>query len=98
MKEFSKEDLLNLEQLCRIKCTQEEEEKLLKNLKSIFEYMKQIDEVTLDGVLGKHNLLESTSNRMYEDQVEETIEREELLQNAPSQVGGMVRIPPVIEY
>lgn len=98
MIQFGEDDLRNLEQLCRIRCTKEEEDKLLKNLKSIFKYMEQIDAIPLEGLLGRHNLLESKSNRMYEDIEQETLSREDLLSNAPSHVGGMIRIPLVIEY
>lgn len=97
MAEFSEKDLKNLQELCKIKCSEEEEIKFLKNLKSILKYMDQIDHIEVDCVMGRHNLLECETNKMYEDKEEITLLREEFLHNAPSQIGGMVRIPPVIE-
>ena len=98
MREFTEEDLKNLEKLCRFRCTEEEKESLLQNLKKIFKYMNMIEEIEIEGAIGKHNLMECASNRMYEDKEEAPLPREELLKNAPSQVGGMVKIPPVIEF
>lgn len=98
MKAFNKEDLKKLTKLCHIECTPEEEERLLKNMRSILDYIDQLHEVNTEGTLGKHNPLESPVNIMGEDVEEECLDREEFLSNTPSHVGGMVRIPPVIQF
>ena len=36
-------------------------------------------------------------NRMREDEVKEVLSREEFLANAPDQIGGMIRIPPLMK-
>ena len=98
MKAFSKEDLKKLAKLCHIECTPEEEERLLKNMLAILNYIDQLHEVNTENTLGKHNPLECPVNIMGEDIEEPSLNREEFLLNAPSHVGGMVRIPPVIQF
>lgn len=98
MKEFTQEDLENLEKLCRFRFTDEEREKLLSNLKRIIKFMETIDKIDVNAFMGKHNLLECSANTMFEDIEEEHIPKDEFLQNTPAHVGGMVKIPPVIEF
>lgn len=98
MKAFNKEDLKKLTKLCHIECSPEEEERLLKNMLSILNYIDQLQEVNTEVTLGKHNPLDCPANVMEEDIEEESLNRDEFLSNAPSHVGGMVRIPPVIEF
>lgn len=98
MKAFNKEDLKKLTKLCHIECAPEEEERLLKNMLAILDYISELHEVNTEGTLGKHNPLECSANIMGEDIEEPSLDREEFLSNAPAHVGGMVRIPPVIEF
>lgn len=96
--EFTKEELAKLQKLCKIACTQEEEEKLFLNIKNILGHFKSLQEANTEGVMGKHNVLESKVNVMAEDEVGELLRREDLLDNAPSHVGGMIRVPTVIQF
>jgi aspartyl-tRNA(Asn)/glutamyl-tRNA(Gln) amidotransferase subunit C len=98
MEDFKKEDLDKLKLLCRIECTQEEDEKLLKNLKSIFQHIATLQTAQTEGIVGKHNLLECESNVMGEDTVGQILSNEEFLQNAPDHVGGMIKVPTVIQF
>ena len=97
MKQFTKEDLNKLKALCHIECTDEEEERLLRNMQSILGYMDQLLEVDTELTLGKHNPLECHTNVMGDDIPEAPLDRDCFLSNAPSHVGGMVKIPPVIQ-
>ncbi|MBM3191520.1 MAG: Asp-tRNA(Asn)/Glu-tRNA(Gln) amidotransferase subunit GatC [Chlamydiae bacterium] len=96
MQQFTKEDLHKLKTLCHIECTPEEEERLLRNMQSILEYIEKLHEVNTELTMGRHNPLEGPTNVMGEDIPEEPLERDIFLSNAPSQVGGMVKIPPVM--
>jgi aspartyl-tRNA(Asn)/glutamyl-tRNA(Gln) amidotransferase subunit C len=98
MTQFNQDDLKKLTKLCHIECTPEEEARLLKNMVAILDYIDQLREVNTDLTLGKHNPLECSVNVLAEDIEETPLEREEFLTNAPSHVGGMVRIPPVIQF
>lgn len=98
MGQFNQDDLKKLAKLCHIECTPEEEARLLKNMLAILGYIDQLHAVNTDLTLGKHNPLECPVNILAEDIVEESLDREEFLSNSPSHVGGMVRIPPVIQF
>jgi len=98
MAQFDKEALKTLTKLCRIECDEEALEKLLKNLKSILNYMDLLKEVDTEDVPTCNHVLEAVQNIMREDKTEETLERETFLANSPSHVGGMIRVPPVIKF
>lgn len=98
MGQFNQDDLKKLTKLCHIECTPDEEERLLNNMLSILGYIDQLHEVNTELTLGKHNPIECPVNVMAEDIEEESLTRDEFLSNAPAHVGGMIRIPPVIQF
>lgn len=93
----NKETIKNLIQLSRIDCTQEEQESLLDDLRAILSYVEQLQEINTDSVPACLNVLEDMNNVTREDVVGELLSRDLFLSNAPSQVGGMIRVPPVIK-
>ena len=97
MAQLDKQTIKNLVVLSRIDCTEEEQESLLQNLKSILNYVEQLNEVNTDNVLPCNHVIRDVANLMREDLVGETLPREAFLANAPSHVGGMIRVPPVIK-
>ena len=97
MAQLDKEILKNLTQLSRIDCTEEEQDSLLQDLKNILAYVDQLNEVDTDNVLPCNHVLEEVSNVVREDVAGEVMPRDLFLSNAPSQVGGMIRVPPVIK-
>lgn len=97
MAELNKETIRNLIQLSRIDCTEEEQQALLKDLQQILAYFEQLQEIDTEDVLPCLHVLEGIANVTREDLVGETMPREVFLANAPSQIGGMIRVPPVIK-
>jgi aspartyl-tRNA(Asn)/glutamyl-tRNA(Gln) amidotransferase subunit C len=97
MTQFTKETIKTLSQLCRIDCTEEEQEKYLKDMQSIFQYFEQLSEVDTDGVKPINHVLEAIVNVDREDAVGKTMPREEFIELAPSSIGGMIRVPTVIK-
>lgn len=97
MENFDEEELLKLAKLARIECSEEEKERLFKGLKNILTYMEQLQEIETSGVAPCKHVLETVSNIMREDIVGETLSRELFLSNAPSHIGGMIRVPRVIK-
>ena len=60
--------------------------------------MAQLNEVDTTGVEPCNYVLKSMlKNLMREDSVGELLPRERFLSNAPDQIGGMVRTPPVLK-
>jgi aspartyl-tRNA(Asn)/glutamyl-tRNA(Gln) amidotransferase subunit C len=97
MAELNQETIANLMLLSRIKCTDEEQKALLKSLKEILAYFEQLAEIDTENVPVCNHVLEQMFNVLREDVAGETMPREVFLANAPSQIGGMIRIPPVIK-
>ena len=95
---FDEKELDKLAKLCHIECTEEEKKALHQQLVSILNYVEQLKEVDTCGVEPCYSVLETLTNPMRDDKVEETLSREVFLANAPAHVGGMIRVPPVIKF
>lgn len=98
MAKLDKETIKQLTRLCRIDCTEEEQEALLKDLKKILDHIEQLQQIDTENVPPCNHVLENMANVMREDVVRELLlDREAFLANAPSHIGGMIRVPPVIK-
>ena len=95
---MDKKMLQSLTELCKINCSDKEIKKLQKNLHSILNYFDHLKEVDTTGVKTCNHVSETMSNIMREDEVSERLPRETFLENSPSYVGGMIRVPPVIKF
>lgn len=97
MAQLDKETIKYLTQLSRIDCTEEEQDALLQDLQSILKYIELLQEIDTENVPACNHVLEGIANVMREDIAKETLPRELFLENAPSQIGGMIRVPTVIK-
>jgi aspartyl-tRNA(Asn)/glutamyl-tRNA(Gln) amidotransferase subunit C len=97
MAKLDKETIKQLTALCRIDCTPEEQASLLVDLKKILDYIELLDQIDTENVPPCNHILEDILNVMREDTVGEVLSREDFLANAPSHIGGMIRVPPVIK-
>src|SRR5882724_6048494 len=98
MPQFDEKELNDLMRLCRINCTAEEKEKLRDSLSKVLKYVELLKEVDTEGVEPCWRVFETGTHATRQDVVGDTLEREVFLANAPSHVGGMVRVPPVIKF
>lgn len=89
--------LRELSKLCRIECSEEEEAHFSKDLQGILNYFAQLQEVNTEGVSPLDHILESLVNVTREDEISKVMPRERFLENAPSHVGGMIRVPNVMK-
>jgi len=83
--------------LARIELSEEEEKTFNQNLEKILGYMHLLDEVDTQGTLPCTHVLETATNVMGEDEVGEHLDHETFLKNAPDSVGGMIKVPPVMQ-
>lgn len=97
MAKLNQETIQFLSKLCRIECTEEEEEKLLQDLDKILNYFETLQVIDTEGVPPCNHVLEDVSNALRDDEVGETLPREVFLSNAPSHTGGMIKVPTVIK-
>ncbi len=97
MSKLDKETIKHLTHLCRIDCTEEEQEALLYDLREILSYIEQLRQIDTENVLPCNHVLEDIHNVMREDRIGDVLDREVFLANAPSHIAGMIRVPPVIK-
>ena len=97
MSHIDKQTIENLILLSRINCSEEEKEHLQKDLERILSYIEQLQEVDTENTPPCNQILEDIGNVFREDVVGKILPRELFLANAPSQVGGMIKTPPVLK-
>jgi aspartyl-tRNA(Asn)/glutamyl-tRNA(Gln) amidotransferase subunit C len=98
MSSFSKEDFAHLKRLCRLDCSPEEEEEILSSLQKVLGHVSQLQEVDTSQAPVCTDVHRSMlKNKMREDEVRDCLSRDAFLANAPDQIGGMVRVPPVLK-
>jgi aspartyl-tRNA(Asn)/glutamyl-tRNA(Gln) amidotransferase subunit C len=98
MANFDHQTLEHLKKLCRIDCSEEENQDILDSLSRILDYVAQLNEVnTMDTKTCRYVLRGMVRNQMRDDEVKDLLPRDQFLANAPDQIGGMVRVPPVLK-
>lgn len=97
MSKLTKETIKNLVKLSRIDCSDAEQEALLRDLDKILGLFEQLQEIDTEHVAPCNHVLEGMGNVMRDDVVGASMPRELFLANAPSQIGGMIRVPPVMK-
>lgn len=98
MSNFDHQTLEHLKKLCRIDCTEEENQDLIDSLKSILEYVDQLKEVNTENTKTCRYVLRGMlKNPMRDDEEKDLLAREKFLGNAPDQIGGMIRVPPILK-
>ena len=95
--QLNKKTIENLIKLSRIDCTEAEQDTLLEDLKQILGYIEQLESLDTTGVPACNHVLAEIFNVMRDDDVCETMPRELFLSNAPSHIGGLIRVPPVLK-
>jgi aspartyl-tRNA(Asn)/glutamyl-tRNA(Gln) amidotransferase subunit C len=98
MADFDKQSLDHLKKLCRIECDEGEDADILKSLKRILEYVEQMNEVATDDAKPCNYVLNGMGkNRWREDTPALPLNRDTFLANAPDQIAGMIRVPPILK-
>ncbi len=97
MAQLTKETIRYLSQLCRIHCSEEDEEAMLRDLQGILGYIEQLQAIDTEGVPPCSHVIAGMNNVMREDIIGKSLSREVFLDNAPDHVGGMIRVPPVLQ-
>ena len=93
---ISKDEIIHIAKLACLNLTEEEIEKYAQDMTDILEFAEIVNNLNTDeiketvGINGEYNVFRK-------DEVKQSLPREELLKNAPSQDEGMFRIPKVIQ-
>lgn len=92
---ISREEVLHIARLAKLKLTEEEVELFQEQLGKILEYFKKLEEVDTKGVEPlKHVVV--TENVFREDEPQDSVSPEEALKNAPKRRDDYFEVPKVI--
>lgn len=97
MPDIDDKEIDKLIQLCRIACSEEEKKALSAHLNAILGYVALLEKIDVSHVDPCYRVLETLKNVMREDLPGQTLARDLFLANAPSHVGGLIRVPPVLD-
>ncbi len=97
MSKFDREDFKHLQKLCRLNCTPEEEEAVLRSIQDVLHYLDQLEAIDTQGLTHSNALKTELPNHMRDDVVKDLLSREQFLSQVPEHIGGMVRVPPVMK-
>ena len=86
-------DVENLAALARIELGEDEKRDLLKDMKGILEYVKQIEGVKVDNVKAEYNLV----NAWREDKIEpRDFSRELIIEQFPDSQDGFLKVKKIL--
>lgn len=97
---LSRDDILKLARLSRLKLTAEETETFLKELSSILEYVEQLDSVDVSDLKPTYQVTGLTSeepNATREDKVSTQVSQKQLFMNLPATEKGHIKVKRMIE-
>lgn len=93
---ISKEEVLHVAKLARLKLSDDEAASLAKDMESIIGFADKLNELDTEGVVPTAHAI-PMSNAFREDVVKPSYDREAMLQNAPSAEDGGYTVPKVVE-
>ena len=93
---ISKEDVRHIAGLSKLKFTEEEIEDFTKKFSQVLEYVEKLKEVDTENIEPTYQV-NSSSQFMREDKIEESFKRDEALLNAPDKEFGYFKLPKVLE-
>ncbi len=93
---INKDTIKKISKLARISVTNEETDRLEKDLNSILKFVEQLKKLNTDKITPIASVSDQTLT-MSEDEVKKINEKKEILQNAPDKNTNYYIVPKVIE-
>lgn len=93
--QVSKEEILHIAKLADLNLKEEEVNTYMGHLEEILNFANVVNKAPIEGLQETIGVNEAY-NVFRKDEIVESLEREELLKNAPDQQEGMFKIPKVI--
>lgn len=93
---ISRETVEYVAELARLYISEEEKQKLARQMGEIIGYVEKINELDTSGVEPLEHV-ENTINVFREDEVGKSLKRESILKNAPEEEDGAFRVPEIME-
>jgi len=92
---LSREDVLKLAKLSRLKLTSEEVEQYRTELSAILEYVEQLENAETEGLEPTYQVTGLT-NVFRKDEVKDQVAHEELMKNAPDSENRQIKVKRMI--
>ena len=89
---IEKEQVLHVAKLARLKLSDDEVERMAKELSGILEHVEKISELDLEGVEPTSHVIQ-LENVLRPDRSRPSWSRDEVLERAPDPAGGSFRVP-----
>lgn len=96
MSKLSKEDVLKLAKLARLRLTEEEVELYQKELSSILGYVEHLNEVDVAGLEPTYQVTGLMNVTRPDEVVDYGVSQEELLKNVPVREGAYIKVRRMI--
>jgi len=93
---IDKDEVRYIADLASLKLSEEEVEKFSKQLSDILDYVEKLDELDTEDIVPTAYTI-PVKNVLREDKVEESLELDKVLQNAPEQKGNQFRVPKIMD-
>ena len=93
---INKDTIKKISKLARISVTNEETDRLEKDLNSIIKFVEQLKELNTDKIAPIASVSDQTLT-MNKDEIKKINEKEEILKNAPEKNSNYYIVPKVIE-
>ena len=93
---INKDTIKKISKLARISVTNEETDRLEKDLNSILKFVEQLKELNTDKIAPIASVSDQRLT-MYKDEIIKINEKEEILKNAPEKNSNYYIVPKVIE-
>ena len=96
-KEFSKETLEHISKLALLDLSEDEKEKLAKQLGEILGYFKKLNNLNTENVKPMTHPIEGLKNIFREDVPKKSLSNEEALKNAKHVLNGYFKAPRILK-
>lgn len=93
---ITKEQVEHVANLARLNLTDEEKEHLTKDMEAIIEFADQINSLDISDVEPTAHVI-PINNVFRDDNVRPSMDRDELLSNAPNMDNGCFSVPKIVE-
>lgn len=97
MSKFTEEDVKSLCRLSKLELKEEDVGAFKQDLKRILDYVEKLQEVDVSDISPYSHVEEQGIGSLREDVVGDLLPHKTLIENAPDHVGGMIRVPPIID-
>lgn len=92
----SRKDVQYVAELARLEFKSEEIDRFTQDLNNVLDYVNKLDELDTENVEPLANPVH-IENALRDDELEESLDKEEVLMNAPDKLHGYFKVPRIIE-